>query len=215
MFNFDEVLLDYINKIPPRKLKLGEYHVSSVYKCPRLMYYEYMTQLYPDSTEEYKKNTETMRIFQIGHVIHDYVENVLKREGKLVASETHLQYQLDHDILLSGHYDAMIQDNGSLKLVEFKSTKALPKQAYDHHVIQLNTYLVITGLTQGYIVYIEKNTLKTRQFIVERNNEMFCDVILKLKLLDKHLKEQTLPNPKKTWLCKFCDFKEKCEKEEE
>jgi CRISPR/Cas system-associated exonuclease Cas4 (RecB family) len=89
------------------------------------------------------------------------------------------------------------------------------KEAQKHHKMQIIPYLRALQLPKGYIVYVEKNTLKTKVFPVEYDKKIFLEVVERAKKLAKHLKEGSLPEPEgrsSSWECKFCSgYKEMCD----
>ncbi|MEM4144242.1 MAG: GxxExxY protein, partial [Candidatus Bathyarchaeia archaeon] len=67
--------------------------------------------------------------------------------------------------------DLIISLNGENYIVEVKSVKKLPKEPFKHHVEQLQFYLAGYGLTQGFLIYLEKSYLKNTIFPVDFNLE--------------------------------------------
>jgi hypothetical protein len=48
--------------------------------------------------------------------------------------------------------------------IEVKSIRRLPKHPLKHHVEQLHLYLAALNCQNGFIIYLEKSTLKHRIF---------------------------------------------------
>jgi CRISPR-associated exonuclease Cas4 len=88
------------------------------------------------------------------------------------------------------------------------------------HVSQLNLYLYALPNSEGTLLYVNKNTLETKQFDVKPDKEMLNESFQRAQTLDTHLKTKTFPvaEAKMTkdmnWLCnpKYCPYTEQCGK---
>ena len=84
-----------------------------------------------------------------------------------------------------------------------------------HHEYQLWTYLKLTGINSGRIIYIEKDYLSIQEYIVVlEDKEIAKEVIDYLELLNKAWKAKDitlLPLPeKKSWQERFCNYHSQC-----
>lgn len=201
-FDFDKILVNYLNDKEPREHEIGVYRASEVSKCNRALYYIY-------KSDPKNPGIKQMRVFEVGHVIHEFVENLLKEHEWFIACEEEISKEFN-DFTIMGHYDALIKEEGHLAVIDFKTTKNIPTRLYDNHLKQVNTYLHLKGVEVGYVVYIEKNSFKTKTFPIYADKILFEETLLKTKHLHKCLQEGKIPMMEKTPLCNYCDFKKKC-----
>ena len=190
------------------------FYPSELPYCYRKNYYNFKCPILFD--------TETKRIFHVGNIFHNFITFLLKRsfETKLLDSERSLTIIVDpiHDIDIRGRLDNLVilQDENEKTIFEVKSTSNISfmKEAQKHHKMQIIPYLRALQLTKGYIVYVEKNTLKVKVFPVEYDKKIFLEVVERAEKLAKHLRENTLPEPEgreSTWECNLCKYKEMCD----
>jgi len=207
-FSFDELLKEQLLSVEQKERKRGIYYVSDLYKCPRTKYYLYVV-------ENKEMSVDVLRIFQTGHIFHEWIQRMLRKRNMLIASEVEIEYKIAEDIKLIGHYDALINLNGKHAILELKTTRKLPKEALKHHIEQINAYLCMTGIDSGFIVYIEKNTFRTRTFLVEADNRLFLESLTKTKKLDLLLYKGVVPEATfgERWECNYCEFVNLCKKE--
>jgi len=219
MIDFNKLINLYLKRdFKPKEI--GRYYPSEAGNCLRKTYYSYV---YPKPIEE-----DLMKIFHAGNIIHDLVVNVLKSEKtpevELLKSEMPVKVELK-DFTISGRIDdlVLIKHSGKEILVEAKSTAMLKavKQPQKHHIMQLQFYMYATGVHNGLILYIEKNTLQSKVFTIEYDKTIAEEAIRRFTLLDKHLKEKTIPIPEArskdgrdiAWMCKRCEFWDQCYKD--
>jgi CRISPR/Cas system-associated exonuclease Cas4 (RecB family) len=218
MIDFDGMITKYIKKeFRPRGI--GKYYPSDAGMCMRKVWYSYM---YPSEVEP-----ELAKIFELGNIIHDFIVKVLKseknREIVLLGSELPVRQNID-GIEISGRVDDVIKvciDN-KVYLVEVKSTKSLfyTNDAKSHNVDQLQLYMHLTGIHDGIILYVDKTNLQTKAFKISYDPSAANEIIERFKKLHSHLLEKTLPPPeakliqKNAWMCKYCEYQDKCLKNE-
>jgi len=218
MVNFDKMIDNYVYKEnkPP---SIGRYWPSQIGSCIRKVWYSYK---HPKEID-----TELQKIFELGNIMHNFVVDVLKSEKnphvELVNCELPLKLEKD-GFTVSGRVDDIIllKEDGKYVIVEVKSHKNIayvdePSRA---HIVQIMIYMHVSGIHNGIILYIDKNNLKTKFFEVEYDEEFAKKIIDRIKKLDKFLKENKLPpaeakyDKKLRWMCKFCEYRERCEKDE-
>jgi CRISPR-associated exonuclease Cas4 len=211
----DKMIDDFLEKDDKEKND-NVFYPSELPYCKRKNYYSRRCNIPFDA--------ETKRLFHMGNLIHNFITFLLKKnfEGKLIDSERSLTVIADaeHDIDIRGRLDNLVMINdesGSEKTIfEVKSTANISfmKEAQEHHVMQITPYLRALQMKKGYIVYVEKNTLKTKVFPVEYNKEIFLKLVNRAKDIAKHLRENTLPEAdgkKSKWECNYCSYKTQCD----
>jgi CRISPR/Cas system-associated exonuclease Cas4 (RecB family) len=87
-------------------------------------------------------------------------------------------------------------------------------QPKEENVNQIQLYLHFFKIPKGILLYINKNTLELKEFLVEydrfRAEKLLKDLAeLKIKI-DKNLVPQRLAEYPENWQCQYCQFKEIC-----
>ncbi len=199
-----------------KKKTAGVYYPSEIGSCLRKTFYSYN---YPRET-----NTELMKFFQTGIFIHDFIVDVIKSEKnsdvELLVSESPFKFGVD-DFTISGRIDdiVLLKISGVVYLLEIKSTGNLNyvNEPSLGHIYQTQVYMHHTGIRNGIILYIEKNSLKTRWFNVDYDNGIADLVINRFRELHSYLTRNELPKAEaKTtkelnWQCRNCDYCEECD----
>jgi len=218
MIDFEKLVDQYIAREYKPK-QIGRYYPSEVGSCLRKLWYSYK---YPQDID-----SGLRRIFEVGDMLHGFVVEVLKSEKnkdvKLLKSELPFLIEVE-DFIISGRVDDLIlvKSSGKNVLVEVKSTKdvSFVKKPQTNHVMQLMFYMEATGVHNGIILYIDKNNLESKIFEVEFDARKASDIFDRFSFLHEHLKNDGLPDAEAkkvsdmNWMCKFCEYKEKCNKDE-
>lgn len=202
-----------------RTKEIGRYYPSEIGGCLRKVWFSYKS---PKETDP-----EVVKIFHLGNMIHDFVAEVMKSEKvpevSLVGEEVPFKIE-DDDFTISGRVDDIVMLDGENEkiLVEVKSTKMVnildgPK---DEHVMQLQLYMYAMKIFSGIVLYIEKNTLKTREFDVKYDQNAVNEIMKRFRALHHSLKHEVIPiaeareDSSKRWMCNYCDYAEECQRAE-
>ncbi len=217
MIDFNK-LIDQHLKREFRPKQAGRYYPSEIGSCLRKVWYSYKM---PRETE-----ADLVRIFQAGNILHDFVVEVIKSEKnpevELIWTEYPFKMKIK-DYLISGRVDDLIllKMSGQKLLMEVKSTKSLHyiEVAQPHHIMQLQLYMHATGVHNGALLYIEKNTLNTKIFTIPYREVIAAEAIHRFETLHKSLGENRIPEPearlqknrqKLGWMCSNCDYRIEC-----
>lgn len=214
MIDFNLMIDNFIRR-EQRTKHIGRYYPSEIGLCMRKLWYSYR---FPSETPP-----ELLKIFEVGNIMHDFVVRVLDSKKtpdvELVKSEFPLRFDGD-GFIVSGRVDNLILIKSSDKevLVEVKSSGDVGfiNQAAHHNKMQLQLYMHITGIHNGILLYLDKKNLLSKVFTVEYDEEEANRIIGRFAALHKSLTEGKLPEPEarankeETWMCKFCEFKERC-----
>ncbi len=218
MIDFDKLVDQHIAREHKPK-EIGRYYPSEVGSCLRKVWYSYK---YPQDID-----SDLRKIFEAGNIIHGFVVEVLKSEKnkdvQLLQSEMPFKIPME-DFIISGRVDdlVLIKSSGKNALVEVKSTKDVSfiKKPRTDHAMQLMFYMDATGVHNGIVLYIDKNNLKSKVFEVEFDYKKATDIIDRFGFLHEHLKKDDVPDAEAkkvvdmNWMCKFCEYKEKCNRNE-
>ena len=218
MIDFDKLIEKYLHSEPWPKTP-GRYYPSEIGGCMRKVWYSYKHPVTPDG--------DLRKIFHMGNIIHNFVVDVLMSEKtpevRLVESELPVKIMMG-DITISGRIDDLmhVKAEGKDYLVEVKSTKWLEatKEPSPVHVMQLQLYMHGQGIHNGILLYIEKNTLKTKSFEIAYDAGQASTALERFRKLHGHVKGNTLPAPEAKqqdsikWQCSYCDYKDRCDNAE-
>ena len=191
----------------------GRFYCSEMGMCPRKMV---LSRLYPKPISK-----ELRRIFELGNIIHDFVEKVFKNAKgvRLLDSERSLILtKPGSPVVLAGRLDDFIlmEEADQEMIIEVKSIKSFKylSQAKPEHIMQIMPYLKAMNLKKGALVYVQKTDLAVKSFLVEYDEDVVVKVFDKAEMVYNHLKNGTLPekvNLKDRWMCNYCEHKEECE----
>jgi hypothetical protein len=103
---------EYLLKKSKEERNYGKYwSASSAGYCMRL---NIMRRLGVPKVPELEDNATQTRIFEAGHIFHEWLQRITKDAGLSIASEVELQ---DEDLMIRGHFDDLVLVP-SLELVE-------------------------------------------------------------------------------------------------
>jgi len=216
MIDFNKLTDSHLEKENKPK-EIGRYYPSQIGTCLRKQWYSFK---FPEETPP-----ALVKIFAIGNIIHDFVVEVLGSDKnpdiELIESESPFKEQVD-DFLISGRIDNLIlvKPSGKHVLVEVKSAKSLDyiNEPPHYNVMQLQLYMHFTKIHDGILLFVDKTNLRRKTFTIPYNEKMAEEIINRFRKLHKNLKEDILPDPearevqKTLWMCRFCEYKEKCYK---
>lgn len=189
-------------------------HISDlVYPCLRKAYFSHVL-------EDKELDIETKITFWIGHKLHELgigKENELAmiREGQPTGTL---------DDLVELEWD---EQNSLIVVVDKKTTKRLPKKAYDHHVKQIRYYAVLLkdafniDAGHGSIVYIDVGgkTTSVKAFEIGNIDKIREEMMEKYNRLEGAIVTGVPPEKTVTWLCdgknrsgkRYCMYADICD----
>ena len=218
MIDFNRLVDKHIER-EHRPKQIGRYYPSEIGSCLRKLFYSYK---YP-----MKVDKELLKIFELGNIMHGFVVEVMKsvkqNEVELLKSEMPFKIERD-DFVISGRVDDLIlvKSDGKSVLVEVKSHKNIESvnKASSNHVAQLMFYMYATGVHDGVVLYVDKNTLQSKVFEIPFDEHKSAEISDKFSFLHKSLVKDELPEAEAktvkdmTWMCRFCEYRDKCNKNE-
>ena len=198
----DEVLSDKA----PRK-RSGKFSPSSFGKC-------YRAQIWNRRNEPVTNppSVEALRRFKVGNIIHDYAQAFFptaQREVKIEVGNDVIGFA---DLVL----DNEVIDIKSCRSFEFKM---MVKDGYDVEVAktvncyQVAAYAVFLGKPQARLIFIEKDALDSREFVISTADwkEKIED---ELTILRGHWQREELPKPLPRAYngkeCSYCGWQTTC-----
>ena len=175
MINFDE-MVDKFLQSEIRIRSIGRYYPSEAGQCMRKVWYSFRNPKPADK--------QLLKVFEAGNRLHEFVAEVFQSDKNpqidLVEKEVPFLIEID-DFVISGRIDDLIRVKIENKeaLVEVKSTKDLRymEEPSESHVMQLQLYLHARKLREGILLYLEKNTLKSKTFHIVYDDNIFSIAI--------------------------------------
>jgi len=183
------------------KLLLWKYHDTLQHIYGRDKNTIYATELVEcPKKREFRKQLWFLELFNsatlVGELVHYGIEHLLKEIIKdgYVEVEVEREKSIDN-FVIKGRIDAIVDD----VIYEFKFMRSIKGSLpLPHHVEQLQIYGWLTGLEEGYIVYITPSGLK------EYFHELtYSDDNIRMLLMQKRV-------PRYEWECQYCAFSEYC-----
>lgn len=147
---------EYLKKKGEEKRSYGEYwSASSAGYCMRKVIFERLGV--PYVTEDARKT----RVFEAGHVFHQWAQNITKKAGISIAQELEL---LDEDLKIKGHFDDLVLVDGG----ECPVCKGVGVGGDEKHDVRCSS-CDATGYVKNLILYDYK-TAHSKWFEYKRTN---------------------------------------------
>ena len=195
-------------EIKSKRTRSGKFSPSSFGRCYRYQYW--------NRKNEAKSNpvvVGALRRFKVGNIIHSYAQSFFptaQREVLVLSGDDMVGYA---DIVLENE----VVDIKSCRSYEFK---LFLKKDFDVKVgkftncLQVCTYALYLNKPQARLIFIEKDALDSKEFVIETKDfkEQIED---ELTILRGHWQKQELPKAIPRAYggkeCGYCAFKDKCE----
>lgn len=194
--DISQMIDDYLKR-EDRPRTRGIYYASEVSKCQRELF-----EIHTGTSMGFP--VETIRVFAVGDLIHNFIYNVLKsskRNIKLVENEKSLSIvDIDSDICINGRADDVIMSefDGEKYVLEVKSVKSLyfiktngPDPA---HIDQVTIYMKALGYKRGMLLYVDKNTLETKHFVITYDGKVLKKIFERLREVEQYISDGFLPD---------------------
>lgn len=201
-------LIDQFYLDRQRDREQHHFYITDAGKCGRAIFFKFK------NVPREKMEARVLRMFDHGDYIQMQILSILFSLGIVRASEVNIPPQE----LVSGRADAVITLDNELYVVDFKSMNSMifksltgPK---DENVNQLQLYLHYFKIPKGILLYINKDTLELKEFLIQYNPALSRALLEELKNLkikiDKDVLPQRLPDYPQNWQCQYCQFREIC-----
>jgi CRISPR/Cas system-associated exonuclease Cas4 (RecB family) len=193
-----------------KETQVNKFRVSLAGQCflKRILYKQGIPPSNPPSLK-------TLRIFEIGNIIHLYLQNFLEKHKLLILKE----FELEDDKRI-GHLDALVYDRKKIILYDFKTVSTLRFPSISgvsiFHVFQIVSYyemlikLFDLRVDSVRILYISKDDLDMREYEIDADK--WVDVVLRdwqeLYEFESGINKNF---PRFYWECKYCIYKSLCE----
>lgn len=198
----------YLDK--QKEKEQSRFYITDAGKCPRAVFFKFKNA--PRAEIEAK----ILRMFDHGDQVHQLIMRPLLsiKEIHVVASEVNIGPQE----LISGRADAILSDGKDLYVLDIKSMNSMvfknlvePKE---DNVNQIQLYLHFFKIPRGILLYVNKDTLELKEFLINYNRDVVENILKSLnelkKKIDKNIVPQRLLDYPQNWQCSYCVFKEIC-----
>ena len=188
------------------------FYITDASKCGRTLFFKFKNA----PREEMKANI--LRLFDHGDHIHQLIMKPLLsiRDVRVVSAEVNIPPQE----IISGRADAILSDGKNMYVLDIKSMNSMIfdklAEAKEEHVDQIQLYLHYFKIPKGILLYVNKNSLELKEFIVDYDKKRILVLLNNLneikKKIDSDIIPGRLPDYPENWQCKYCQFKDICSK---
>ena len=195
------------------KKEQTSFWISEAGKCPRQIFFKFKNVKGKDL------EANILRLFDHGEHMHQLIMKPListsNRNIHVVASEI----DIPAGELVRGRADAIISDGKDLYVLDVKSMNSMifeklatPKE---ENIDQIQLYLYYFKIPRGILLYVDKDRLKLKEFIINLDEERVKNILDNLTILKTKIDNNSVPVRIQTypdnWQCKYCQFREICD----
>ncbi len=197
----------YVDK--ERARERHRFYVTDAGKCPRAIFFKFKNAPAADLS------ADVLRLLDHGDYIQMQILSNLFSLGIVRASEVRIPPQE----IISGRADAIITLDNELYVIDVKGINSNAFKAMDEpkldNVNQLQLYLHFFKIEKGILLYVNKNTLELKEYLIPYGRE-YCEklmaglVALKEKI-DSNVIPARIEEYPGDYQCRFCQYKEICQ----
>ena len=192
------------------KKEQTRFYISEAGRCPRQVFLKFKNAP--------KKELEPafLRLFDHGEHMHRLIMKPLlsTRDIHVVASEVDIPPQE----IVRGRADAILSDGKELFVLDIKSMNSMVfrnlQEPKDENVQQVQLYLHFFKIPKGILLYVDKDRLELKEFLVTYNPATAEQLISGLRVLKKQIEENIVPERipvfPSGWQCQYCQYLEVC-----
>jgi CRISPR/Cas system-associated exonuclease Cas4 (RecB family) len=194
-------------ELKSKKVRSGKFSPSSFGRCYRYQFWNRKNEAKSNPVD-----VGALRRFKVGNIIHAYAQSFFpqaQREVIILGGDDLVGYA---DIVLENE----VVDIKSCRSYEFK---LFLKKDFDVKVgkfqncLQVCTYALYLNKPQARLIFIEKDALDSKEFVIE-TKDFKKDIEEELEILRGFWKQDKLPAPLPRAYggkeCGYCAFKNKC-----
>ncbi len=186
------------------------FYITDAGKCGRAVFFKFKNAPRRDI------EANILRLFDHGDHIHQLIMKPLLsiRDIHVVASEINIPPQE----LISGRADAILSTGKEMFVLDIKSMNSMIfrnlTQPKEENIDQLQLYLHYFKVPKGILLYVDKDRLELKDFVVGYNRKRALGLIESLteikKKIDSEVIPARIPDYPENWQCRYCQFKEIC-----
>lgn len=154
--------------------------------------------------------------FEIGTYFHILFQNLCLRAGVLKQREVPI---LSPKKQMIGHADGLLLINGKEYILEIKTANGrnfilISSKPKEEHLLQLHAYMLGLNVERGIIVYYNKDTSATKEFVVKYDPAIGQEVKVRINEHFKNVRKVTLPRrdyqDANKAPCNYCPYMSLC-----
>ena len=187
------------------------FYITDAGKCQRAVFFKFK------NAPKEEMEARVLRMFDHGDQVHQLIMRPLLgiREIHVVAAEVNIGPQE----LISGRADAIISDGKDLYVLDIKSMNSMIfknlEEGKEDNINQLQLYLHFFKVPRGILLYVNKDNLELKEFLINYNPSIAKNLLedlnkLKTKIDSNIIPERTPAYPD-DWQCNYCAFREICD----
>ena len=190
----------------------NHFYVTDAGKCGRAVFFKFK------NAPRKEMDPTILRLFDHGDHVHQLIMKPLlsMREIHVVASEVNIPPQE----IISGRSDAILSDGKDMYVLDIKSMNSMLfdrlREPKPENVDQLQLYLHYFKVPKGILLYVNKNTLELREFVIGYDQNRCRSLIKSLELIkeriDNNIIPERLPDYPQNKQCRYCQFRSVCSK---
>lgn len=191
------------------------FHPSALGACLRALWYGAMKA--PRSGAPSGDDVLKWHItFEFGTYAHVMFQNLCEQAGVLERREIGIK---DAKRKILGHADGIVKIDGKRYLLEIKTSNSRNfislTAIKEAHKRQVHAYMKSLGLTACVVIYLNKDTSQTKEFVVQFDQAYYDEFVEKrIGIYFKSVKTKTPPpregsNPS-LMPCSYCEFQQVC-----
>ena len=201
-------LIDQFYLDKERDKEQHHFYITDAGKCGRSIFFKFK------NVPREKMTPDILRMFDHGDYVQMQMLSSLFSLGIVRASEIRIPPQE----LISGRADAIITVNNDLYVIDFKSMNSMIfaklTQPKEENVNQIQLYLHYFKIPKGILLYVNKNTLQLKEFILDYNPILAKKLLSGLTELKEEIDANIIPERltdyPDNWQCRYCQFKDIC-----
>jgi len=187
------------------------FYISEAGKCSRQIFFKFKNAR--------KKEVEAniLRLFDHGDHMHQLIMKPLFsiKDVRVVSAEVDIPPQE----LVRGRADAIISDGKDLYVLDIKSMNSMVfknlTEPKEENLNQIQLYLHYFKIQKGILLYVDKDRLDLKDFVVNYDKALAEKILNSLvalkKQIDSNVVPLRLPDYPENWQCKYCQFREICD----
>lgn len=176
-------------EVPVKQSKSTKLSVTYMYNCMRMAFYKLQGQPQKES-----RDPKSIRIADNGTYMHYRYIDFFQKMGILKEKEK-LVFHKEKPFL--GYIDAIVDLDGEDYVVELKSIAhskfAQLREAQLDHKYQLRTYMYLTGIKKGLLLYEDKDTQDLKEFEVTMEDSFIKEFEERLDTILNFFNKKELP----------------------
>lgn len=200
-FSLQGLINSHVAKLGKEKSERTTWRASSLGKCPRAAFYK---RLGVEETSPLDERTQ--RVFKVGDIFHEWIQDIANDEGYALAIEYELE---DKKLDLEGRCDLIVHADKKRILVDIKTINSRAfwhleksgktvQEKYPQYVRQLGAYMLMLKkngepVDEGRVLLVSKDDLMLKEVTYYLTTELEQAVTEELEMLNKHWAEKTLP----------------------